>query len=79
MAVPDRIELDLSTLKDVENLDRVQFITGCLKQILYSQEVTPSADETGEWPQDWDWSLDTPKIALRKVEHKTLRQQFPRK
>lgn len=67
MAVPDRIEIDLARLQSAENLDRVAGIARLARQILFSEEVSPSADETGEWPQDWDWNLESGRIALARI------------
>ena len=76
MAVPDKIELDLSTLTSGSNRDAVDHLNRLLRQILFSSEVTPSSDETGEWPQDFSWEIDSPKITLRKVAPQTHREQY---
>ena len=70
--IPDQIELDLAALKEPENLDRVEHIQQLLRQILYSPEMTPAADASGEWTLDYNWAIDLPKVMMRKTEAPTL-------
>lgn len=64
--IPDTIEIDLAALKFPENIDRRTHIAQLLRVILFSEEVTPTPDEDGNWVMDYDWDPDLTKITMRK-------------
>jgi hypothetical protein len=71
MPIPDQIDLDLATLKAPENLDRLEQIQRLLRQVLYSEEVTPGADVDGAHVMDTHWIADLGKITMQKAPEPT--------
>jgi hypothetical protein len=73
--IPDTIEIDLASLKTPENVDRRAHIATLLRQILCSAEVTPCANEAGEWVLDFDWEPIFGAVTLKKLPPATFRQR----
>jgi hypothetical protein len=65
--IPETIEIHLMSLRAPENVDRRSHIGQLLRQILFSEEVTPSANDQGEWVMDAEWDAVIDAVTMKRV------------